>query len=100
MPKREVLQRITIGRGTKTITENGKKVEVVAERIVLLPGQIFDFTDAELAEITKANPNAVTSKISVDLDSPDSLLKVDQTLAGNQSAAPEAKGGANEDDAM
>jgi hypothetical protein len=93
MPKREVLQRIILGRGVKTVTDRkGDKVDVMAERIVLKPGQVFDFTDEELKQIMATSPNAVTSKVTIDLDSEDAVRQIETTLEPNQAAAPAVKG--------
>lgn len=93
MPKREVIQSITIGRGIKTVEVNGKKTQVCKERHELKPGQLFDFTEEELAEIERDNPNAVSSKITIDLAaSEDAALRLDTKLNSNESSPPAATG--------
>lgn len=83
MPKREVVQSITLGRGNK--------------RIQLKYGQVFDFTDAELAEIMKVNPNAVSAKVTVDLDSDEdateALREREVQLSDNEVSAPSTREG-------
>lgn len=75
MPKREVIQSITLGRGT--------------ERIHLTTGQVFDFTDEELDELMQANPGAISKHTTIDLDAGDvDLKKLD---AGDEADAKAAK---------
>jgi hypothetical protein len=65
MPKREVIQSITLGRGT--------------QRLNLTTGMVFDFTDEELAEIEASNPQALSKTTTVDLSEGDdvNLRKLD-----------------------
>lgn len=99
MPKREILQTIILGRGTKTIkSPDGKTEQTIPEkRLELKPGTVFDFTEEELADVMTANPNAVSSKTTIDLDAEDSLaaLRTEQTLNSNQTSAPGATGSAD-----
>lgn len=74
MPKREVIQSIVLGRGT--------------ERIHLTTGQVFDFTDEELAELNAANPGAISKHTTIDLDAGDVDLK---KVGDNDTETKEAK---------
>lgn len=78
MPKREVIQSIILGRGDK--------------RIHLELGQVFDFTEKEIAEIMAVNPNAISAKITVDLDADedatDALRNREVQLSNNEVSAP------------
>lgn len=77
---REAVETIILGRG--------------AQRIVINPGQVFEFTEAEYAEITAANPKALTEKSVISLDDPNGIdmKKVDAPQAPNQTNAPDASG--------
>lgn len=99
MPKREVLQTIIIGRGREQDGKDakGRPVFKMKERIKLVPGQVFDFTDEELAEIVKTSPNAVTSKMTVDLDNPDSVAALNLELGANETNPPAGSGNAGDD---
>ncbi len=98
MPKREVVQSITLGRGIKTVEIDGKKVERPKELFKLKPGQVFDFTKEELAEIEAANPNALSKTTTVNLDDGDvDLKKVSPALAKNQKSSPATGGSAGAD---
>lgn len=93
MPKREVVQSITLGRGTKTVEVNGKKVQRPKELFKLKPGMVFEFTDAELAEIEAANPKALSRTTTVSLDDGDvDLKKVEAPLSSNEQSPPGAGG--------
>lgn len=78
MPKREIIQSVILGRADK--------------RISLEPGQVFDFTDAELDEIMAVNPNAISAKVTINLDSDvdatDALRQREVQLSRNEVSAP------------
>ena len=100
VPKREVVQSIILSRGVvKSKDAKGNEVVSAKERISLQPGQVFDFTDAELADILQSNPNAVSTTTTVDLSAADDvdLSKVNTQLSSNQAGAPGAAGSANGD---
>ena len=67
------------------------------ERQTINPGQVFDFTEEELAQI---DPNAVSEKSVVSLDEPNGvdLKKVTTKKKANETKAPNTKGKANDDD--
>jgi hypothetical protein len=95
MPKREVLQSITIGRGK---VQDGvdprtqKPIYISKERIKLRPGQVFDFTDEEIEYLERVAPNAITSKVTVDLDDPDAVKKLDASLSSIETSPPGVSG--------
>ena len=45
------------------------------ERVTVSPGQEFDFTDDEIAEITLSNPDALSTEGTVDLAAADKPAK-------------------------
>lgn len=73
---REVINSITLGR-------DGKRIE-------LTTGMMFEFTEEEYKEIMKSNPSAVSSKVTVDLDSGD----VDPSKVGDDEAKGAVKAAA------
>lgn len=75
--KREATQTIILGRA--------------GERIVINPGQVFEFTEEELA----SNQHCVSEKSVMSLDDPEGdvdLKKVESKRKPNQTNAPNAKG--------
>lgn len=80
---REAVETIILGRGS--------------ERIVINPGQVFEFTKDELDQIS---PNAVSEKSVISLDDPNGidLKKVSRKVKANQTNAPVNKGDAQDDD--
>lgn len=85
--KREAVETIILGRGS--------------ERHVINPGQVFEYTEAEVKEIENANPRAFSEKSVVNLDDPSGdidLKKVETKQKRNQTNAPDAKGKASKND--
>lgn len=95
MPKREVVQSIILSRGVvKSKDAKGKEVQTAKERIVLQPGQVFDFSEAELADIMASNPNAISTTTTVDLSAGEvDLTKLNTQLSPNETGAPGAGAG-------
>lgn len=104
MPKREVLQSITIGLGKVEDGKDlrGRPVYRSEQRLKLRPGQVYDFTEEQLEYLARVAPNAVTSKMTVDLDNPDSVAQLNAQLGDNEVQPPSVDGqvntGGNDDD--
>lgn len=77
MHTREAVETIILGRGK--------------ERIVINPGQVFEFTKEELDQIS---PDAVSAESVVNLDDPNGIdmKKVNKKVKANQTNAPVSKG--------
>lgn len=99
MPKRTVLKSITLGRG-KLVEDKSRKdgrgnfVKVPEQRLELTIGQVFDFTEEELRQVTSVDPDAVSSTMVVNIDDNDVDLKKlgNSTQMPNQQSGPGASG--------
>lgn len=81
---REVVESITLGR-------DGKRVK-------LTTGMKFDFTQEELDAIKASSPNAISSKMIVDMDSADADLSLREIVQQpNQTSQPTGKGSHDKD---
>lgn len=106
MPKREVLKNITLGRGKLVEAPNGEKDGrgkprmVPEQRIDLTVGQVFDFTAEELRQIEGADPEALSTKTTINLDGDDVDPRQlgDTELKGNQKSGPSAQGATGDGD--
>lgn len=91
MPKRKVLISVTVARGS-VVTKNSRGGEVhrPAERIDLKPGQIFDFTEDEIADIMAGDPGALAESVEVALT--DSTVTAGEVVAKTAAKGKRAKG--------
>lgn len=72
------------------------------QRIVLNPGQVFDFTKEEHDALVDSNPKCLSKESVVSLDNEDGIdhKKVTTKQKKNQTNAPDTKGGSDKNDEL